>query len=90
MVLHRRDPAHLNEIEAVAVVVAGHIGRVDAGSVNGRLFVNNVSLRVYPGIVEQREELRGQGHRKWKAMTIATMRVLRGYPGTTLKIVVDG
>jgi diacylglycerol kinase family enzyme len=76
--------------EAVAVVVAGHIGRVDAGSVNGRLFVNNVSLGVYPGIVEQREELRGQGHRKWKAMTIATMRVLRGYPGTTVKIVVDG
>src|SRR5689334_15320654 len=36
--------------EAVDVVVAGDIARVDAGSVNGRLFVNNVSLGVYPGI----------------------------------------
>jgi len=75
--------------EAVDVVVAGNIARVDAGSVNGRLFVNNVSLGVYPGIVEQREELRRRGHRKWKAMAIATMRALRRYPGVTVNIVVD-
>ena len=76
--------------KAVAVVVAGHIGQVDAGEVNGALFVNNSSIGIYPSIVDAREELRRQGHRKWPAMAIATARVLRRYRGVTVTIEADG
>lgn len=76
--------------EAVAVVAAGHIGHVDVGQVNDRVFVNNSSIGIYPGIVEAREELRRQGYRKWPAMAIATLRVLRRYRGVTVSIMVDG
>jgi diacylglycerol kinase family enzyme len=75
---------------AVAVVVTGHIGLIDAGEVNGALFVNNSSIGLYPSIVEVREALRRQGHRKWTAMAIATARVLRRYRGVQVTIDVDG
>lgn len=76
--------------KAVAVVVAGHIGRVDVGEVNGALFLNNSSIGVYPSIVEEREALRRRGHRKWPAMAIATVQVLGRYRGVRVTIEVDG
>ena len=76
--------------EAVAVVAGGHLARVDVGQVNDRLFVNNSSIGIYPGIVEEREALRGQGYRKWPAMAIATLRILRRYRGVRVTIDVDG
>jgi diacylglycerol kinase family enzyme len=75
--------------DAVAVVAAGHIERVDVGKLNERVFVNNSSIGVYPGIVEEREELRRQGNRRWKAMAIATLRVLRRYRGVAVNMAVD-
>jgi diacylglycerol kinase family enzyme len=76
--------------EAIAVVAAGYIGRVDVGKVNERVFVNNSSIGIYPNIVEAREELRRRGHRKWPAMAIATFRILRRYRGVTVRIDIDG
>jgi diacylglycerol kinase family enzyme len=76
--------------EAVAVVAARHIERVDVGEVNGRIFINNASIGLYPSIVEERESLRRQGHRKWPATAIATLRVLRRYRGVTVRMEVDG
>ena len=57
---------------AIAVVAAGHVGHVDVGQVNERVFVNNSSIGIYPSIVEEREALRRRGHRKWPAMALAT------------------
>jgi diacylglycerol kinase family enzyme len=76
--------------EAVTVVAAGYVGQVDIGRVNDRVFINNSSLGIYPTIVEEREMLRRQGHRKWPAMAIATVRVLRSDAGLTVTIDVDG
>jgi diacylglycerol kinase family enzyme len=76
--------------EAVAVVAAGHIERVDVGTVNHRLFTNNSSIGIYPGIVQAREELRRRGHRKWPAMAIATLQLLKRYDGVTVSIDVNG
>ena len=76
--------------KAVAVVAAGHIGHVDVGQVNDRVFVNNSSIGIYPSIVDAREELRSQGHSKWLAMAVATLRVLRRYRGVTVSIDVNG
>jgi diacylglycerol kinase family enzyme len=40
-------------------IVAGHAMRVPVGSVNGRPFINNVSIGIYPRFVRTRERLRG-------------------------------
>ena len=47
------------ELEAaVANLFAGRLARVDVGEVNGRIFLNNSSLGLYPAIVREREERR--------------------------------
>ena len=76
--------------EAVAVVVAGHIGHVDVGQVNARVFVNNSSIGIYPSIVAEREALRQRGHRKWPAMALATIRAVTQYRGVTLAVDIEG
>src|SRR6185503_7999120 len=37
------------------VIAAGHVRRVDVGDVNGRYFLNNCSLGIYPDLVRDRE-----------------------------------
>jgi diacylglycerol kinase family enzyme len=76
--------------KAVDVIGSAHLETVDVGTVNDRIFLNNSSIGVYPDIVQEREALRARGYRKWPAMAIATVRVLRRYPGMTVKIQVDG
>ena len=39
---------------AVRTIAEGNIARVDVGEVNGRVFVNNSSLGIYPHIVHRR------------------------------------
>ena len=75
---------------AVEVIAAGHIGQVDVGRVNDRVFINNSSIGLYPGIVEARESLREQGHRKWTAMAIATWVFIKNYSGVTVDLDADG
>jgi diacylglycerol kinase family enzyme len=75
---------------AVDVIAAAHIGRVDVGTVNDRIFINNSSIGVYPDIVQEREALRRRGYRKWPAMAIATLRGVRQYPRITVRIEVEG
>jgi diacylglycerol kinase family enzyme len=76
--------------EAVAVIAAGHVERVDVGRVNDRIFVNNSSIGIYPDIVQAREELRRQGYRKWTAMVMAIMRVLWRHRGVIVTIDTEG
>jgi diacylglycerol kinase family enzyme len=76
--------------EAVAVVAARHVQRVDVGEVNDRVFINNSSIGLYSGIVEEREKLRREGQGKWPAMAIATFRVVRRYRGVTVRIDIEG
>jgi diacylglycerol kinase family enzyme len=44
--------------DAAQAIIEGHPTRVPVGSVNGRAFVNNVSLGIYPRLVRTRERLR--------------------------------
>jgi diacylglycerol kinase family enzyme len=71
---------------AVATIVAGNVESVDVGWVNDHVFVNGSSIGIYPSILELREQLRRQGHRKWAAFALATMRVLRHYRGVFVRI----
>jgi diacylglycerol kinase family enzyme len=72
--------------QAAAVVAAGHTTEVDVGRVNGRVFVNNSSIGIYPDIVEERETLQGRGHRKWPATAIAILHVLTTYRGVVVTL----
>jgi diacylglycerol kinase family enzyme len=72
--------------QAVAVIAAGRRMRVDVGEVNGRVFINNSSIGIYPDIVVEREELRARGYRKWIAFAIATGRVLHRFPGVVVRV----
>jgi diacylglycerol kinase family enzyme len=75
---------------SVATIVARHIGRVDVGEVNDRVFINNSSIGIYPSIVDVRDELRRQGLHKWPAAALATFRVLRRYRGMRVTVEIDG
>jgi diacylglycerol kinase family enzyme len=64
---------------AVDTLLAGEVGRVDVGEVNGRIFLNNSSLGLYPAIVRQREDLQKNGHAKWSAFAAAAVYALLRY-----------
>ena len=77
--------------DAVAVLAHGEAGRVDVGEVNGRIFVNNSSLGLYPDIVHDRERQQKRLRRgKWPAFVWATLSALRRYPFLFVALVVDG
>ena len=67
--------------EAARAIAAGAVARIDAGQVNGHVFVNNSSIGLYPLLVRSRDaEQRATGHGKWRAMLVAAWRVLRRFP----------
>ena len=76
--------------EAVATIVAGHANRVDVGEVNGRIFLNNSSLGLYPRIIREREKQQRLGWGKWPAYIWAALAVLRRYPFLEVRVSVDG
>lgn len=65
--------------EAVKCIVAGRVVNVDVGEVNGRIFLNNSSLGIYPRIVRQREEEQKVGRGKWWAFARAVISVFTRY-----------
>jgi len=67
--------------EAVGTIERGHVRQVDVGDLNGRIFLNNSSIGLYPSAVAQREELRHRhGGGKWPAMFNACVDVFRRFP----------
>jgi diacylglycerol kinase family enzyme len=72
--------------EAVAVVLAGQVRTVDVGDINGRTFLNNSSLGVYPSIVRLRGRLKASGRAKWVAALWATLAVLRRRPFLAVRV----
>lgn len=76
--------------EAARVCLEGHVARVDVGEVNGRIFLNNSSLGLYPSIVREREKLQQRlGHGKWRAFFWASLAVLRRYPFLNARLSTD-
>lgn len=67
-------PLDLNA--AARVIAAGHVSRIDVGTINSRVFINNSSLGVYARALVERDTHRSQwGLGKWPAMTLAAIRV---------------
>jgi diacylglycerol kinase family enzyme len=64
--------------QAIATLAAGHVVEVDLGEVNGKAFLNNSSLGVYPDLVRERtrqQKRLGRGKR-W-ALFWATLTAMR-------------
>jgi YegS/Rv2252/BmrU family lipid kinase len=75
---------------AIAVVLAGQTTRVDVGEVNGRIFLNNASLGLYPRIVRLRQTRPARGIRKWFVALWALFKVLQRNPKMLVGIEADG
>jgi diacylglycerol kinase family enzyme len=73
---------------ALEVIVAGGVREVDVGEVNGRLFLNNSSIGLYPYLAELRDKQRRiLGTRKRIAFRRAVIGTYRRFP--SLRIGVD-
>ncbi|HEX8638080.1 MAG TPA: diacylglycerol kinase family protein [Pyrinomonadaceae bacterium] len=76
--------------QAVGVIADGQIKRIDAAEVNGRIFINNSSIGLYPQIVKNRERHQQRlGYGKWRAAFWAAMRILRRSPFLRVKLKLD-
>lgn len=75
---------------AVAVIAGNHVKQIDVGEVNGRMFVNNSSIGLYPRIVKDRvkqQERLGRG--KWTAAFWAAWKVIRVAPLLKVRLEID-
>jgi diacylglycerol kinase family enzyme len=74
--------------EAVKAIAARQVQRIDVAEVNGRVFINNSSIGLYPEVVMSREEQQKQQKRsKWWAFFIAALRVLRRFPLLAMRLI---
>ena len=74
---------------AVRNLFTGQVTKVDVGEVNGRIFVNNSGIGIYPHFVRQREQQQREGHVKRAAFVIAIGSVLRRYFRLRVKVHMD-
>lgn len=75
--------------EAARVVCENHTALVDVGEVNGRIFINNSSLGLYPRIVRRRERRQRSGYSKWSAAFWSSLAIFRRYPFLDIKLKID-
>lgn len=72
---------------AVETIGRRHVVRVDVGDVNGRTFINNSSIGIYPRAVEERERHRKRfGGSKRVAMVVASLKFFRQFPLLQVRI----
>jgi YegS/Rv2252/BmrU family lipid kinase len=76
--------------QAVHTIQTGRVQLVDVGEVNGRIFINNTSIGIYPRMVWEREKELRHGRRKKTAFAIAMLRTWRTYRTIVCRVVVDG
>ena len=72
--------------EAVAAIVRGADRQVDVGEVNGRVFVNNSSIGLYPAFVLRRKHEERLGRGRWHAFAWSLLRVIERYPLLDLRL----
>jgi len=81
----------LDREEAVAVIAGGRTRQVDIAEVNGRVFINNSAVGLYPRLVRSREAQQRQlGRSKKLAMVVAAARTLWRFSKHRLTIRIAG
>lgn len=77
--------------EAIRIIAEGYTAEIDLAELNGRVFINNSSIGLYPRIVRNRvQQQQKLGYGKWRAAFWATLRMFRISPFLKVGIVVDG
>ncbi len=76
--------------DAARVLATGAVRTIDVGEVNGRAFVNNSSLGVYPQMVAWRKGYRHGGWSRWAALFWAAVTALRRMPFLRLRLTAAG
>lgn len=75
---------------AVETIAGGVVKTIDLAEVNGRTFINNSSIGLYPQIVLRRVEQQRLGRGKWHAAFWAALQMFRLSPFLKVRIEVDG
>ena len=75
---------------AAKTAMSGRVTKVDVGEVNGRIFLNNSSLGLYPTIVSEREKQQSLGSGKWPAFVWAAVAAFRRYPFLHVRLAAGG
>lgn len=76
---------------AVAAIASAKTRKIDVGEVNGRKFINNSSIGLYPRIVRHREAQQERlGRGKWYAAWLAAIRVFRRSPFFRIQFKLEG
>ena len=80
------------EVEgAVDAVCDGRTETIDLGSVNGRIFINNASIGLYPAILKVREDIyRRWGRSRLAAYWSVVVAMATVYRPMTMSIEIDG
>jgi diacylglycerol kinase family enzyme len=81
----------LEEEGAIAVIAARNLQRIDLAEVNGRIFLNNSTVGLYPEMVAERE--RQQKRHRWSkmpAMLVASLRILSRFSRHRLVVRAEG
>jgi diacylglycerol kinase family enzyme len=76
--------------DAVRAIRDGADEPVDVGEVNGRVFINNSSIGLYPEAVIVRDDQRKRGWKKLPAMLLAVARVLWRFPLLAICVATPG
>ena len=77
--------------EAIRVIAEGKTAEIDLAEVNGRKFINNSSIGLYPRIVRKRDQHQQRlGYGKWRAAFWAAISIFRISPFLKVEILVDG
>jgi diacylglycerol kinase family enzyme len=73
--------------DAIRTLATGRVRQVDVGEVNGRTFINNSSLGLYPEIVRERELQRMHlGKSKWRALVSAALHATQRRVGMAVRV----
>lgn len=77
--------------EAIKIIATGVAGKVDVGEVNGRLFINNSSIGLYPKLVKERDKHREAFNlTKFPAMALAALSLFQRLPTVAVRLSAEG
>ena len=87
----RRFGVPLDAAGALDVLARGAVQRVDIGEVNGRIFLNNASIGLYPAVLEKRETAyRRLGRSRALAYASVALALVRSPGLVNLEMEIDG
>lgn len=80
----------IDTAQAVDVILQNNIRGIDIAEVNGKTFINNSSIGLYPNMVRRREKRQRLGYGKWTSAIWASLRMFKLSPFLKVSITLDG